>query len=98
MTAGLFYVYTDPGTLDEAEFHDWYDHEHGPARLTVPGFGRAYRYGALDGDKPPWLALYERVQPRRCGGNGGCSACATRSGTRVASFSDPYDGDSDMTG
>ena len=37
MTAGLFYVYTDPGTVDETEFHDWYDHEHGPARLTVPG-------------------------------------------------------------
>ena len=39
MAAGLFYVYTDPGTVDEAEFHDWYDHEHGPARLTVPGLG-----------------------------------------------------------
>ena len=36
MTAGLFYVYTDPGTVDETEFHDWYDHEHSPARLTVP--------------------------------------------------------------
>ncbi len=48
MAAGLFYVYTEPGSVDEAEFHDWYDHEHGPARLTVPGFGRAYRYRALD--------------------------------------------------
>src|SRR5215470_6251956 len=63
MTAGLFYVYTDPGSLDEAEFHDWYDHEHGPARLTVPGFGRACRYQALDGEKPPWLALYELDRP-----------------------------------
>ena len=63
MAAGLFYVYTDPGSVDEAEFHDWYDHEHGPARLTVPGFGRAYRYQALDGDKPPWLALYELDRP-----------------------------------
>ena len=63
MAAGLFYVYTDPGTVDEAEFHDWYDHEHGPARLTVPGFGRAYRYRALDGEKPPWLALYELDRP-----------------------------------
>jgi hypothetical protein len=63
MTAGLFYVYTDPGTVDETEFHDWYDHEHGPARLTVPGFGRAYRYRALDGEKPPWLALYELDRP-----------------------------------
>ena len=63
MAAGLFYVYTDPGTVDEAEFHDWYDHEHGPARLTVPGLGPAYRYRALDELKPPWLALYELDRP-----------------------------------
>ena len=63
MTAGLFYVYTDPGSVDEAEFHDWYDHEHGPARLTVPGLGPAYRYRALDDQKPPWLALYELDSP-----------------------------------
>ena len=63
MAAGLFYVYTDPGSVDEAKFHDWYDHEHGPARLTVPGVGRAYRYRALDGEKPPWLALYELDRP-----------------------------------
>ena len=63
MTAGLFYVYTEPGSVDEAEFHDWYDHEHGPARLTVPGFGPAYRYRALDDLKPPWLALYELDSP-----------------------------------
>ncbi len=63
MTAGLFYVYTDPGTVDETEFHDWYDREHGPARLTVPGIGPAYRYRALDELKPPWLALYELDRP-----------------------------------
>ena len=63
MAAGLFYVYTDPGTIDEAEFHDWYDHEHGPARLTVPGLGPAYRYRALDELKPTWLALYELDRP-----------------------------------
>ena len=63
MAAGLFYVYTDPGTVDEAEFHDWYDHEHGPARLTVPGLGPAYRYRALDELKPEWLALYELDRP-----------------------------------
>ena len=55
MAAGLFYVYTDPGTVDEAEFHDWYDHEHGPARLTVPGLGPAYRYpGFLAAISTPW--------------------------------------------
>src|SRR5262249_10600183 len=28
-----------------------------------PGVGRASRYRALDGEKPPWLALYELDRP-----------------------------------
>ena len=63
MTAGLFYVYTEPGSVGEAEFHDWYDHEHGPARLAVPGIRTALRYQALDGEQPSWLALYELDGP-----------------------------------
>jgi hypothetical protein len=63
MAHGLFYVYTDPGTVPEAEFHDWYDHDHGPRRLSVPGFLGAYRYGALDDAKPPWLVLYDLDSP-----------------------------------
>jgi len=60
---GLFYVYTDPGTVPETEFHDWYDHEHGPRRLSVPGFLGGYRYGALDDAKPAWLVLYDLESP-----------------------------------
>ena len=63
MAYGLFYVYTDPGTVPEAEFHDWYDHEHGPRRVKVPGFRGGYRYGALDEAKPPWLVLYDLDSP-----------------------------------
>jgi len=63
MAAGLFYVYTEPGSVDEAEFHHWYDHEHGPARLKVPGFRGALRYRALDDQKPTWLALYDLDGP-----------------------------------
>ncbi len=63
MAAGLFYVYTEPGSVGEAEFHDWYDHEHGPARLAVPGFRGARRYQALDDQKPTWLALYDLDRP-----------------------------------
>jgi hypothetical protein len=59
MAEGLFYVSTDPGAVAEAEFHDWYDTEHGPARLAVPGIRGCHRYRALDDQKPPWLALYE---------------------------------------
>jgi hypothetical protein len=61
MAAGLLFVYTDVGAgpVAEAEYHDWYDHEHGPARLTVPGLVGACRYQALDEAMPRWLALYE---------------------------------------
>jgi hypothetical protein len=63
MSAGLFYVYTEPGTTDEAEFHDWYDNELGPARLAVPRFRGVQRYRALDEQTPTWLALYELDSP-----------------------------------
>jgi len=58
-------VYTDvgDGPVAEAEYHDWYDHEHGPARLRVPGLVAAYRYQALDEAMPRWLALYELDSP-----------------------------------
>ena len=61
MAPGLLFVYTDVGAgpVAEAEYHDWYDHEHGPARLTVPGLVAAHRYQALDDLTPRWLALYE---------------------------------------
>lgn len=41
---------------------DWYDNEHAPLRLTVPGFLSASRYKALDAppkSSPKWLALYD---------------------------------------
>jgi hypothetical protein len=66
MAAGLLFVYTDPGVsgpVTEAEYHDWYDHEHGPARLKVPGLVGACRYQALDDLMPRWLALYELSGP-----------------------------------
>lgn len=66
MAAGLLFVYTDPGSsgpVTEAEYHDWYDHEHGPSRLRVPGLVAAYRYQALDEAVPRWLALYELDSP-----------------------------------
>ena len=56
---GLLFVYSDPGTIPVTEFNDWYDNEHGPARLTVPGISAGYRFRALDGQAPPWLAYYE---------------------------------------
>jgi hypothetical protein len=59
MADGLLFVYSDPGPVPTAEFNDWYDNEHGPARLTVPGISAGYRFRALDEAAPRWLAYYE---------------------------------------
>jgi hypothetical protein len=55
----LLFAYTSPGIVDLAEFTDWYDNEHIPARLAIPGFGAPARYRATDGLKPEWLATYD---------------------------------------
>lgn len=62
MANGLLFVYSDPGPVPVAEFNDWYDNEHAPARLAVPGFSAACRFRAADGQAPPWLASYE-IEP-----------------------------------
>ncbi len=59
MADGLLFVYTDPGSVPVAEFNDWYDNEHAPARLTVPGISAGHRFLALDQAAPRWLAYYE---------------------------------------
>jgi hypothetical protein len=59
MADDLLFVYSAPGPVDLAEFTDWYDNEHVPARLATPGFGPVTRFRALDGLKPDWLATYE---------------------------------------
>jgi hypothetical protein len=62
MADDLLLVYSSPGPVDLAEFNDWYDNEHVPNRLALPGFGAVNRYRAADGMKPEWLATYE-VKP-----------------------------------
>jgi hypothetical protein len=55
----LFLVYT--GLIDpkhEEEFNDWYNTEHLPELLTLPGFLDAARYVATKGG-PKYLAAYE---------------------------------------
>ena len=59
MADDLLFVYSSPGPVDLAEFTDWYDNEHVPARLATPGFGAVTRCRATDGMKPDWLATYE---------------------------------------
>jgi hypothetical protein len=43
----------------EAEFNLWYDREHLPDRVMVPGFITARRHEATEGALWPYLALYE---------------------------------------
>ncbi|MFT4083483.1 MAG: hypothetical protein QM638_12945 [Nocardioides sp.] len=57
--AGLLLVLSDPGSVPEAEFHDWYDGEHVPARTALPQFRHATRWRAADGERPRWLATYD---------------------------------------
>jgi hypothetical protein len=54
----LLLVLTDVPPEIEEEFNRWYDEEHIPERLAVPGFVGATRYRAVEGS-PRYLALYE---------------------------------------
>ena len=55
---GLLMAWTDIDAINEAAFNQWYDEEHVPRLLKVPGFLSAGRYVALKGG-PKYLAMYE---------------------------------------
>jgi hypothetical protein len=59
MADDLLFVYSSPGPVPPDEFTDWYDNEHVPARLALPGFGSAARFHATDSLTPEWLATYD---------------------------------------
>src|SRR3954454_20399707 len=54
MAKGLLFAAFDFSTAYEDEFHDWYDLEHVPERLHVPGFINAERW---IGDENPKIAV-----------------------------------------
>lgn len=56
--SGLLVVWTDVAPEFEAEFNQWYDTEHVPQLLGIPGFLKASRYQAVEG-QPKYLAIYE---------------------------------------
>lgn len=59
---GFLLVLMDcPPTLED-EFNAWYDTEHLPERLAVPGFETAIRFVCLDGH-PKYLAMYDLERP-----------------------------------
>jgi hypothetical protein len=55
---GIFLVYVDIDAQDVQEFNDWYNKEHLPELLSVPGILSAARYEAVKGG-PQYLACYE---------------------------------------
>ena len=58
---GILYVTMAPQpSLPPAQFHDWYQNEHGPGRLRLPQiFSNGFRYRATDGTDPEWMAIYD---------------------------------------
>jgi hypothetical protein len=55
---GLLLAMTDIPAEVEAEFNDWYDTEHVPERIAIPGFRSAQRFQAIEGG-PKYQALYD---------------------------------------
>ncbi|KAH9848163.1 hypothetical protein C2E23DRAFT_889400 [Lenzites betulinus] len=61
---GLLFVYSEPGAaVSEDEFNDWYDNEHVPLRLPIPGFQSWARWTAADGARPTFCAIYDLSSP-----------------------------------
>ena len=59
---GLLMVYCDVPPEVEDEFNRWYNEEHIPERLSIPGVLSAARYEAIEGG-PKHLACYELSEP-----------------------------------
>jgi hypothetical protein len=62
MATVLFVVKATIAREREAEFNRWYNEEHIPERLAIPGVLNAARYQAVEGG-PKYLACYELASP-----------------------------------
>ena len=58
-SAALLLVFMDPPADDVASWNAWYDDEHVPNRLAVPGIRSGRRYSAASDDGPRYLATYD---------------------------------------
>jgi hypothetical protein len=58
---GLLMVTMEPVSLTDDEFNDWYDRDHLPGRLAVPGFLNGVRF--VTTAIPRYLALYDLANP-----------------------------------
>ena len=58
-TPWLYIVHTDIPDHIVGEYNEWYDKEHLPRLVTVPGVVRARRYAAVTVSGPKYLTAYE---------------------------------------
>ena len=56
---GFLLVTMQPPPMLEEEFNAWYDTEHIPERLAVPGILTALRFVCIEGGHPRYLAMYD---------------------------------------
>ena len=59
----LLLVQMDIPTEFEDEFNSWYDSEHIPMLMQVPGWTSSRRYILISGDAPKYMTLYELEGP-----------------------------------
>jgi hypothetical protein len=59
---GFLLVMMQPPPAFEEEFNAWYDTEHIPERLAVPGFETGVRFVCIAGH-PRYLAMYDLAKP-----------------------------------
>ena len=60
---GFLLVLMEPPSAFEEELNAWYDTEHVPQRMAVPGFERGRRYVCIAGS-PRYLAIYDMANPQ----------------------------------
>ena len=56
---GFLLVLMQPPANIEEEFNAWYDSEHVPERLAVPGVLTAIRFASVSAATPKYLAMYD---------------------------------------
>ena len=56
---GFLLVLMQPPANVEEEFNAWYDSEHVPERLSVPGVLTAIRFSTVSAATPRYLAMYD---------------------------------------
>lgn len=61
LSSGILVVWTDVLAAHETEFNSWYNEQHLPERLAVPGILNARRYVGIT--SPKYLAYYEAETP-----------------------------------